>query len=404
MGQKLVIFLHTEDLAQASAVVLAQDGAVLETIPSTTLAALTSQAECREVIVIIPAEDVLLMATSLPQMNHQRLRKALPYALEERVIGNVDELHFAMGDYLPNGELVVAVVAKQKMQAWIQALREYQIEATCMLPLSLIVPWAEDTWSVAIFAEVAIVKTAAFYGFACDVANLQTILLLKLQEGTNKPHSIHVFNYTQTSILPLTIGDCVIKEVVYPVEHSLVDLANVAQQHPVSLNLLQGAYQAKRQWRQLKNTWMVSGILIAACVAMVFFSQIISYFILSSRSHKVEQEIATIYHQQFPGAHTVVAAKERMQDKLQKLLGQATGDPLFALLAAVGKGIIQTPQVNLERFDFQHNQITLNVTAVSFDALDTFSRFLKQQGLSVKQENATSVDSRAKADLVVQSR
>ncbi|OGT53594.1 MAG: hypothetical protein A3E84_03600 [Gammaproteobacteria bacterium RIFCSPHIGHO2_12_FULL_42_13] len=404
MGQKLVIFLHTEDLAQASAVVLAQDGAVLETIPSTTLAALTSQAEGREVIVIIPAEDVLLMATSLPQMNHQRLRKALPYALEERVIGNVDELHFAMGDYLPNGELVVAVVAKQKMQAWIQALREYQIEATCMLPLSLIVPWAEDTWSVAIFAEVAIVKTAAFYGFACDVANLQTILLLKLQEGTNKPHSIHVFNYTQTSILPLTIGDCVIKEVVYPVEHSLVDLANVAQQHPVSLNLLQGAYQAKRQWRQLKNTWMVSGILIAACVAMVFFSQIISYFILSSRSHKVEQEIATIYHQQFPGAHTVVAAKERMQDKLQKLLGQATGDPLFALLAAVGKGIIQTPQVNLERFDFQHNQITLNVTAVSFDALDTFSRFLKQQGLSVKQENATSVDSRAKADLVVQSR
>ncbi|OGT45517.1 MAG: type II secretion system protein GspL [Gammaproteobacteria bacterium RIFCSPHIGHO2_12_FULL_41_20] len=407
--QTLVLFLitmqtesaETADSLQAYGVLLNSEGAVIEVLPGAPLATFVSLVKDREVVVVVPAADVLLVKVNLPQLQHQNLRKALPYALEEQLADDVEELHFALGPSLANGEYVVAVVAKQKMQAWIQALREHHIEPIKMLPLSLTLPLSAHTWSVAVLPDHMLVKTSPGQGLVCDNANLQTLLMLKWQESVDKPQVIHGFNYTATACLPLEVAGCLVKERLYPIEQSFTDFSRVAQQHD-ALNLLQGPYQAKRQWRQLKNTWMVSGILIAACIGMLFFSQIVSYVILATRSYQMEHVIAAIYHRQFPEAQAVVAVKTRMEDKLRKVLTQATGDPLFVLLSSVSQAVTQFPQVHLERFDFQHGQLTLNVTASSFEFLDQFTQFLDQQGMSVKQENAATQGGEVKADLVIQ--
>ena len=60
-------------------------------------AALAEAALDRINIVIVPSEDVLVTTVTLPKMNRSRLLQAIPYALEEQVIEDVDTMHFAAG-------------------------------------------------------------------------------------------------------------------------------------------------------------------------------------------------------------------------------------------------------------------------------------------------------------------
>ena len=68
------------------------------------LASLTSAVVDKEVIVVVPARDVLLISAQLPKMNRSRLLQALPFALEEQLIDDVEDLHFAAGVEQANGE------------------------------------------------------------------------------------------------------------------------------------------------------------------------------------------------------------------------------------------------------------------------------------------------------------
>ena len=76
----------------------------------------------RPVIALLPSEDVLTITTEL-RARGNKLLNALPYALEDHVADDVDDLHFAPGQRMPNGLLPVAVIARAKMDAWLEALR-----------------------------------------------------------------------------------------------------------------------------------------------------------------------------------------------------------------------------------------------------------------------------------------
>ena len=62
----------------------------------------------------------------------------------------------------------------------------------------------------------------------------------------------------------------------------------------------------------------------------------------------------------------------------------------------------KAPHVELKRFDFINNELTLELTAASSKHyVCPFTHFLVQQGLSVKQQNASLAGSRVNAMLVI---
>lgn len=398
MVHKLVIFLKDNN-EKVDAALLDEQGRVYKTILNVILAELAPLAKDKLVIGLIPGHDVLLLQAELPELNRSRLRQALPFALEEKLIGDVGQLHFAVGNTLLNGSLPVAVISQDKMHAWLELLKQAEIEVTALVPTSLALPLWSQAWTVAVFEHEVLVRTEFFHGFACDKANLAALLPLMLGERAEKPNTIHLINYSAEAV-SFTTTDCEVNEVVAAPDKSITDLAETVAKVP-SINLLQDIYQPKREWLSLKNMWLLAGSFVAAAIILLFLSQIVSYFILSSQAKALDKEIAVIYHHYFPGASAVVAVKTRMQDKLQKLQMQAGGDPLFVLLAAIGKGMKNTPDIIIKRYYFQHEQVTLNLTANSFASLDQFATFLSHQGLTVKQENATAVGDQVKTDLII---
>ncbi len=97
-------------------------------------------AAAREIIALVPVEQVLLTRAELPPGSAAKLARVLPYALEDQVLDPVDALHFARGSVDAEGRHRVAVMARATLAGWLQSLRDVGIQADAMLPDALAVP------------------------------------------------------------------------------------------------------------------------------------------------------------------------------------------------------------------------------------------------------------------------
>lgn len=350
-------------------------------------------------VAIIPALDVLLTKLTLPKLNRQRLLQAIPYALEEQLMDDIDNLHFAVDAYQPDNTVPVAIIAKEKMLYWINLLNSQTITPTQLLPLTLALPYSETIWHIVIRDNVATVRTDSFGGFACDLPNLNLMLDLKLNEAAQKPQQIVIYNYSDMacSFQHHTIK---ILEKRLPDEQFLNDLQNWLEK-PTHFNLLQGVYSPKYKAAQIQKVWLVAGACALAWIFLGFSNHFLSLLILNYKKHQLESSIQHIYYKHFPQATSVVAPKERMLQKLKELNSNTARNHLLLWLAYLSKSRSQVPEIHIQNLNFQQNQMILAISAPNFELLDEFIQSLSLQGLTIKQQNASTVGSQVKTEILL---
>src|SRR5690606_18535254 len=123
--------------------------------------------------------------------SHTRLMQAIPFAMEEQINDELDQLHFAAGQFTPNEPSPVAVVARAKMSEWLDMLQAWQVTADEIIPAIFVVPCLPDSWSV-MMNDVAVVRTGVMSGFACARINLPDMLQLALSSTDHIPSDIQL--------------------------------------------------------------------------------------------------------------------------------------------------------------------------------------------------------------------
>lgn len=401
MQQKLIIYLHNHDSARPDWVELDAETGIKQHVRHGNAEELASLALDKKVIVIVPAQEVVLTSAKLPKMNRSRLAQALPYALEEQLIGDVETLHFVPGETQADGNLAIAIVSKEKMLEWQALLQSWKVQADVLIPSSMALPVEENTW-VILLKDMAIVRMSEYQCFACDSNNLNEFLDIALHSSEQKPQSIHIYNYVQNETASALKIPVDMKEELHDAERMEIDLARHATQFPY-INLLQGQFKTKKsRFPEMRKMWRTSIYLAIAWVVLLFLYPTISYFILKSRVSGIDVQIAEIYKRHFPQATSIVAPKLRMEEKLHKFSVQSGETRLMLLINYLGKGMMQTPSISLKRLDFQDNHLTLDLTAASSDDFSKFTEFLTQQGLNVKQQSANLIGVRVNAVITVE--
>ncbi len=399
MIKRTLIYLHSIELSQASWVVCEEDE-VEKSILRGHLSDLSLDDKQHEITVVVPACDVLLTETSLPPLNSQRLMQALPFALEEQLIDDVSELHFAVGDYQPNGMVPVAIVARKKMNEWMTLLKQYGIVPTYLYSAVFLLPSIEKNWSASILQEAAAVRQNKYQGFSAEQSNLPLLMEMAVQAAAEKPECIHIYSTFST---PVEFkSDSIIINEIHLSEEAWLETLPAWLNPSLSINLLQGSYRSKHKTSETKKIWIMAAGVALAWVAFTFFSHLVSFFILHHESSHLESQIKNIYQKNFPQATTMVDPRERMQSKLTSLEEQTNKNYFFVLLAKTGSVLTKTKNVQLKNLDFRDKQLTLELTASKFDDLDNLARALTQQGLKVKQQNAAVVGEQVKTNLIIQ--
>ncbi len=401
--KKVIIYLHATDTTQASWVVLNEQGELREAVSRGHLVDLSVEVKQWDSYVLVPAQDIFITKIAMPKLNRYQLMQALPFALEEQLIEDVSRLHFATG-HPAEGQLPIAVVAKEKLDHWLAHLKQWDINPNAMFSTLFAVSEQTSGWAM-LQDEDCLVRMATYQGFHCATdALLQLIELAKKENNVpSDPIPIHVTSIAETPIpLPNT------ESVIFNVTQMSVTawLSNTIHSLSLSsaINLLQGDYQAKRKTSSTKKIWKVIGVVLLCWVGLMLFGNMISFFMLHRKTQEVDQAIYAIYKANFPESRSLVAPRQRMEKKLKEMEQQTNRNQFLFLLASVANEMKpgSTSSVHLLAMDFRENQLNLTISAATFDELDDLVQRLINQGLLVKQQNAVAIGSQVRATLIIQ--
>ena len=218
------------------------------------------------VIAFVPAEDVLLTEAKIGARNRAQLLQAIPFAVEDNLLGAVEDQHFAAAT--ASGDAVgIAVVAKARLREWIARLAEAGVRADVVVPESLAVPLAGGHAGALVDRSRVIARFAPWSAFACASDDFATWLAQARAAGIEQPVDLHVG--AGDARPPLPAGAQV--EVQPEVTDRLAFLAAHLGTPP--LNLLEGEFAGRHRQAGSTRWWRRSAALAAAMIVLAVLAR-----------------------------------------------------------------------------------------------------------------------------------
>lgn len=380
------------------------------------------QAVGARVIVLVPAENVLLAQAELPAIKGQKLAKAVPYALEEQLVDDVEDLHVAIGDRDEQGKVSNAVVSRESIESWLARLKTVGLHPDMMSPEVFGVQWDKENestqWSLVINGTHALMRTGAQTGLAFETENIDPVLQACLDNaGESFPSSLTVMgcgedledlfegSTIQNKLTALCAGKSIELFFRQSDENCGVLLAQGFDESN-AINLLQGAYSRKEQVGRLLRPWRPALILGAVWLLFQVGSFIVDYSRLSSLAEKQQEEMVSIFKQALPGSRLVAGSeKELMSRALEKLRGGGDGNnSLLSLLAQAGKILKETDGVALRSVRYKDNKLDVGLNISNLQSLDALKQRLKNEArLSVEIISASSRNGKVESRLSIKA-
>lgn len=112
-----------------------------QSMPLTDIAALVGS---RRLIACIPGSESLFLTVALPPMPKRRVREALPFAIEDRLLDDLSAVHLAMGavESSEDGHRVdVEVIAQDRLTAWCELLESASLRPAAIFVDAAALPY-----------------------------------------------------------------------------------------------------------------------------------------------------------------------------------------------------------------------------------------------------------------------
>jgi general secretion pathway protein L len=392
--ESLVIRLAEAADAPASWLVVDAAGGRLSAVQAGPLNRAASLAPGKRIIVLAPGVDVLLAEPELPIRGAAKLAQVVPFALEEHLAEDVEDVHFAIGrrDSAHTGT-PVAAVSHARLQGWLERLRDAQISPDIMAADSDALPHLPGQTVVVIDADHLYVRRPGSPVAVVHAEPLGEAFELAVPRGT--PDETHVLVYLnpgdwshhQDAIDGLRSRVASLKVQLLP-DGVLPWLAHHAA-IAAPLNLLQGAYARKSHWSEHLRSWRVAAILAACLVALNLVGKGIEIWHLSRVEKQLDVSIGQVFREAMPGEQNAVDARRRMEARLQAIRGGAPGgESLLPALGALGGAVSQVPDTTLEALSFRGSVLDLKVTAKDVGSLDKLQRLVTESGMSAELQSS----------------
>lgn len=353
-------------------------------------------------VALVANEDVLLTQAILPRTTLAKLLQAVPYAIEDQVVDNIEHLYFAVGKQdTASGSVPVAVSKQALVSAWLDQLHTLAFfSVKYLLPEALALFYVPRQWQILLTQQTAIIRQDEYRGTTVALTQLPLILKLWLQEGLDLPTQINLSYTHEHAELTLTLLADIGVPVVIAAQASTVEaeFARGLAQGLSDLNLLQSAGKLRNNRVPWSQQWQWA---LYAMVVVFLSSQIGSLLFLQYRNRTAQQHVAALYFSAYPQDTALVAPRARINDSLVAL-NNVSGGAFLSGIVAIGKQLsAQGYVLTINRIDFRADVFSLEVSALDFPTLATFNRALIGQGYQIDQSNARSEAGQVSAKLAI---
>ena len=342
----------------------------------------------QRIVVIVPAEHVLLLETPRVSAQRTQFARAVPFALEDQLVAPVEDMHFAFPDRLSAERVPVAVVAHKTLQGWIARLAEADIRADAMFAETQLLPVSDEAGTVAIEGTRALWRSAPSQGGACDVDALAEWLGV-IRAGEPALRALDVYDFRRPApALPL--ADRGLR--YHPGVSDLLSFLAAQLTTEPAINLLQGDYAPAHRQAPTQKLWRNAALLAAAAVVLAFVYLIADYFRASHQTDQLDASARQILHDTFPQMDNVAGdPRQLMQSALDNLRGGADAAGFLHTLTQIAPVLASTTRTTLTGVEYHNATLELGLRAPDVQTLDRMREQLATlPGITVQVTSANT--------------
>jgi len=410
MTESLIVQLR--DGAAPQWMVCNEDGHVVVNAVSGDLSQATAMATGRRTVVILPADEALVTDSEAPAKNAAKLAQVIPYALEERVADEIENLHFALGERdAASGRVPVVVIQRAKLDARLAELRAAGLNPSAIyseasllpaMPGQLIALLDGGTLTLRGAEGPPLVMPALSLVDAFDmalaaqpapVAGLEPAplgLLLYAGHDEWQAHQDTVDNlrdrFTGVKVQLLPSGP-------------LSVLAPAAASGD-AINLLQGSLAVASPMEMRWQSWRMAAVLAGVLLMLHIGGRVFELQKLRKAEASLDVGIEDAFRAAMPGQQNATNARRRVAQRLDEVRSGG-GGTLLPALVAIATAKSTSPATTIEGITFREGVVSMRVIAPDAASLDAMSQQLRATNWNaeIKDLNASGDSYRGRVEI-----
>ncbi len=343
------------------------------------------------VVLLLPASLVLNINCEVPGRNAAQVRRALPYAVEEFVATDIEDMHVAAGEINRGGMVRSQVVERKQLDDWLAALQQIGIRPGYGLSEAEILPGSVGRSTLLFRGDEVLMRNTD--SAACiDSENLEFVLGGFI-EASGEDAVIQTVN---GEIDPLSVAqlppDVEFSATMLEADQSvLAYLANLWSERGAladkGINLLQGEYVVRMNTSGEASRWRTVGLIAAAWFGIALLALGAKGIYSGMEADRLNAATVALYKDIYPTTQRVPPNIKR--DVQFRMGGQNVAAAQFVpLIGQLSKHL--TTSIKVRSFNFQGSRDELSTELIlgGFDALDALKEKLATDGMSVEISSA----------------
>ncbi|MBF0470006.1 MAG: type II secretion system protein GspL [Gammaproteobacteria bacterium] len=358
-----------------------------------TLEDLKPQLSGRRAVLVVPGRDLHLTTVTIPSRNRQKVMRAVPYALEDQLAEDVDQLHFVVEQARGEEGQGVAVVSHERMAQWLAPFSDAGIRLEAMVVDTLLLPFSTDRSTLLLEeGEDLLLRSGRYHGFSLPAAAaLQLLESERAQGDSSQPTPLEIYDLRQRGGDDPFWRELFTSETVTLNEMHGQNLWQLPLQWQGSPNLLQGSYSRTEQLGKMLKPWRPVLLLALLWIGLMIGSDWLNLQRLQQEVAQLQQESRNLYLKAFPESQRVINPRAQMEQKLSKLRQQEGGASGFIpLFAPAITAVMAEPGVEVEGVRYRQQRLELYLRLEAIAGLERIQQRLEAEGKSATIESATS--------------
>jgi len=416
VAEYLVIRLGRNADAPVQWIAVDDSGARLGSPASGSLPDAANDIGERKVIALVPAVDVLTTTVEIPLKSNARIQAALPFALEEFLADDVENLHFAAGARRDSQKIPASVVRREKMNAWIEALTDAGIapvsiiadnQGLARIPGTISLLLAENQIFINDGNDIELVlqDLGPADALACigaldtgqasvdaeeaedagPVTSVSRHVLVYCEPGEDDTYARewigirHDFDSLDIKVLP----DGILPRLAVTVGAG------------AGVNLLQGEFGARTEYAIMFRPWKYAAILLLVLTGTLMAAKSVNYYQMSKLEVQLQEKFLQDYQQIVPGA-TEVRDPVAAVSSLRSRSGNSDApELLLESLHQLSRAMLDNQAAHIEAISYRAGVVDIRLSAPSVAVLDSIRQIIDANGafsakiLSTDQDGET---------------
>ena len=336
------------------------------------------------VTVIVPTEEALWVQCKVPGRSVAQVRRALPFAVEEFVADEIENIPIAYGT-ITRGESVDCIaISKSVIRGWLEYLAVHEVIPGRLVVDGMLVPNDSGKGSLVVDGVSALLRTETQL-VVVDREDLTSVIdLVPDIDGPDVEITVYADSKNVLGEIGLTAESVRFKTVRNPLMRFLID-----QIDDHVINVLQSEFAPVSSYSDQWAKWRSVFGLAVFWLALTILLMLGEGFWARGEFADVRASTAALYRsiygeQRVPG---------NPASTMRRRVGQGVSESisfqnLMTTLAVTIRDTVPDAALSTLSYTDSRQSLSLDLNVTSFDRLDLLKRALEEQGLLVELPTA----------------